>query len=76
KDFQTSITVNKDSSLSITEDIIADAGNLPDKHGIFRTLPTQVNTDKGVFKTPIELVSITDFNGAPRRYQAITDSYL
>ena len=46
---------------------------MPDKHGIFRVLPTQVETDEGIFKTPIELVNITDFNGNPYQYQTIKD---
>jgi len=73
KNFQTEIVANKDSSLLITENITADCGNLPDKHGIFRVIPTQVKTDQGTFKTPIELVSITDFNGNPYKYQTIIE---
>lgn len=69
KDFQSEIIVNKDSSLDITEKITADCGNLPDKHGIFRTLPLISKTNDGQeFKTPIELVSITDFSGNPYNY--------
>lgn len=73
KDFQTEITVNKDSSLNITENIIADCGNLPDKHGIFRVLPLKINTDKGSYNTPIELISITDFNGRPYNFKIINN---
>lgn len=72
--FQSTIQVNKDSSFLITEIITADCGNLPDKHGIFRILPTQINTDKGAYKTPIELVSITDLEDIPYRYQTIKNS--
>ncbi|MCX6722547.1 MAG: DUF2207 domain-containing protein, partial [Candidatus Staskawiczbacteria bacterium] len=73
QNFETNIVVNKDSSLLIEEKITVDCGNLPDKHGIFRVLPTQVNTDNGIIKNPIELVSITDFNGNPYKYQTIKD---
>ncbi len=74
KDFQTEILVNRDSSLLITERIIADSGNLPDKHGIFRILPEKAgNIDGGTRKTPVELVSITDFEGRPHVYRAIKD---
>jgi len=75
KNFETSIAVNKDSSLLITENITADCGDLPDKHGIFRVLPTETRTNIGVFKTPIELVSITDFNGKPYQYETIGDGF-
>jgi len=75
KNFDTNIIVNKDSSLLITENITADCGDLPDKHGIFRVLPTETRTDVGTFKTPIELVSITDFNGKPYQYETIGDGF-
>lgn len=71
KDFKSEIVVNQDSSLLITEKIIADCGNLGDKHGIFRILPTAINTtDKGKIPTPVELVSITDFSGQPIKYSS------
>lgn len=71
KDFHSDIVVNTDSSLLITESIVADCGKLPDKHGIFRVLPTQINTPEGEILTPIELVSITDFAGNSLEYQVI-----
>jgi uncharacterized membrane protein len=73
QNFDTNISVNKDSSLLITENITADCGNLLDKHGIFRVLPTETKTDNGIYKTPIKLVSITDFNGNPYKYSIIND---
>lgn len=67
--FDTEITVNSDSSLDISEKIIADCGNLPDKHGIFRTLPTIYYPEKGkLVKTPVELESVTDFQGKKYKY--------
>lgn len=74
QNFETNIVVNRDSSLFITENITADCGNLLNKHGIFRVLPTEVKTDHGVLKNPIELVSITDFNNNPYKYQTIKSS--
>ena len=75
KDFQSTITVNKDSSLLVEEKIIADCGNLPDKHGIFRIIPTQAKTEKGTIKTPVELAGITDFDGNKIPYSAIADNF-
>ena len=74
KDFETEIIVNLDSSLLITENITADCGNLPNKHGIYRVLATwyQKTKDQKV-KTPIELVGITDFNGNPWKYKTSYD---
>ncbi len=64
KDFQSEIVVNADSTLDIAEKITADCGNLQGKHGIFRILPEQINiTDGTKIKTPVELVSVTDFSG-------------
>ena len=71
KDFQSEIIVNKDSSLTITEKIVADCGNLPDKHGIFRILPTRTKTTERTIHNPIELISITDFNDNPLKYSTI-----
>lgn len=73
KDFKSGMTLNKDSSLSVVEDITADCGNAYGKHGIFRVLPTQARTPDETIDTPVELVSITDFNGTPRKFQEIRD---
>lgn len=75
KDFQSTVTVQTDSSLLVEEKITADAGNLPDKHGIFYVLPTETKTDKGIIKTPVSLVSITDFNGSPVKYSQSTSNF-
>jgi uncharacterized membrane protein len=71
KDFQSEIIVNKDSSLTITEKIVADCGDLPDKHGIFRIIPTQIKTTEGTIQNPIELIGITDFNDNSVKYTTI-----
>jgi len=69
KDFHTEIRVNKDSSLDITEKITADCGSVPGKHGIFRILPERINIEgQGKIKTPVELISITDFWDKPLKY--------
>ena len=73
RDFSSTITVNKDSSLLIEERITADADGLPDKHGIFRVLPTQTKTDAGTFKTPVQLIGITDFSGKPQKFSTINN---
>lgn len=74
KDFQSEILVNKDSSLLITEKIIADCGKLPDKHGIFRVLPTIINIGNEKISNPIKLISITDFWNNPLEYSTIKSS--
>jgi len=74
KDLQTKIVVNQDSSLDITEDILADCGNLPNKHGIFRILPKNYKTVSGTFPLPIKLISITDKSGHKLDYSTVSDS--
>lgn len=73
KSFTSEITVNTDSSLDITEKIEADCGNLANKHGIFRILPTAYSPSSGQWvNTPVELKSITDFKGTPYQYSTTT----
>ena len=69
KDFSTEIVVNNDASLLITETIIADCGNLPDKHGIYRTLPEiYFLTENEKVPTPVKLISIKNESGRPYEY--------
>lgn len=68
KDFSTEIKVNLDSSLDITEIIVADCGDLNDKHGIFRVLPIKYKTKDGNYLLPITLKSITDENNKAYKY--------
>ena len=69
QDFDSKIIVNKDSSLDVTERITADCGMAIGKHGIFRILPEKINLTTGeTVKTPVELLSITDFAGNKIEY--------
>jgi hypothetical protein len=76
KDFETEIVINQDSSILVTEKITADCGNLFGKHGIFRILPKKTRSIDGkTRKTPVELVSITDFQNNPHKYETITSNF-
>lgn len=75
KDFQSTIRVNTDSSLLVEEKIVADCGDLPDKHGIFRVVPLETKTEKGTVKAPVKLISITDFDGQPIKYSETKDNF-
>jgi uncharacterized membrane protein len=76
KDFQTEIVANKDSSLLITEKITADCGSAIGKHGIFRILPIAIKMTSGEkVKTPVKLISITDFSGKPLKYQETKNKF-
>lgn len=74
KDFQTEITVNSDSSLNITEKILADCGKAPNKHGIFRVFPKNYQTKDGNFILPFELLSITNGEGKSLDYSVVSDN--
>jgi uncharacterized membrane protein len=74
RDFDSQIIVNKDSSLDITETIVADCGTAVGKHGIFRILPTRLNIDGKKVETPAALKSITDEKGASYAYQEIKNA--
>lgn len=74
KDFNTEITVNTDSSLDITERIVADCGSAQ-KHGIFRVLPTVQYLEDETVKSPITLKSITDFNGKAYNFETTNDIF-
>lgn len=69
KNFDSEITVNKDSSLDIVEKITADTGSAY-QHGIFRVLPTKQYADKQIL-SPVTLKSITDFKGNKQPYTTI-----
>jgi len=72
KNFDTEIVLNKDSSAEIIEKITADCGDLPGKHGIFRIVPEKIKIKDGKeIKTPVKLISITDFSGKPYKYKTI-----
>ncbi|MFZ4648702.1 MAG: DUF2207 domain-containing protein [Patescibacteria group bacterium] len=73
KDFQTEIIINQDSSLDITENILADCGNALDKHGIFRSLPKEYRTKDGNFVLPLELISIANEKGEKLPYSQTSD---
>lgn len=69
QDFRAEFVVHADSTMTVTEWITADCGDLPDKHGIFRVLSTVAKTPDGTIQTPVELVSITDFTGKPYQFE-------
>jgi len=68
RDFRAEFNVHQDSTMIVTEWITADCDDLPDKHGIFRVLPTVAHTPAGDRATPVELTSITDFHGKPYQF--------
>ncbi len=74
KEFKSTIVINKDSSLDITEKILWDFGNL-EKHGIFRILPTFYEAKEGRVITPVKLASITDFSGRPLNYRETKERF-
>lgn len=68
KDFKTDLVLQTDESLLVTENITADAGNLSDKHGIFRVLPQKFKTDNQTQALPTEIISVTNEQGSAHPY--------
>ncbi len=64
QDFKAQFDVATDSTMLVTEWITADCGQCVGKHGIFRIVPTEARTEKDTILMPVELVSITDFQGS------------
>jgi uncharacterized membrane protein len=63
--YETSITVNQDSTLSVTEKITYDFGT-SSRHGIFRDIPVEYDTDAGDRTIGVELMSVSrDGNTEP-----------
>ena len=52
--FESSITINKDATVDVEENIVYDFGNAQ-KHGVFRTIPIKYSTDVG-----LRTIEITD----------------
>ncbi len=75
KNLDSAVAVQTDGSLLIEENILADCGNLPNKHGIFRIIPEQVKTDSISFPAPVTLISITDGKGSKRPYTETRDNF-
>ncbi|MEI8096862.1 MAG: DUF2207 domain-containing protein, partial [Candidatus Moraniibacteriota bacterium] len=63
KDLKEEFVLSADSTMIVTEWVTADCGQAIGKHGIFRIVPTESRTESDVIKTPVELLSITDFEG-------------
>lgn len=74
QDFRAEFVLAPDSTMTVTELITADCGNCIDKHGIFRIVPTETRTENGTIKTPVELISITNFEGKKHSYTETKNS--
>ncbi len=68
--FRSDITVNRDSSVLVTEEI--ETLFQRPRHGIYRDIPFRFVDDLGNrVTTPIEVISVTDGDGRPRKYKVI-----
>lgn len=70
ENFQSTIEVNKDTSLTVTETIWARF-NVP-KHGIFRVIPVVYSAKGKTIRANLKIISIADENGQPYQYQTST----
>lgn len=68
QDLRSEFVLAPDSTMTVTEWITADCGQCVGRHGIFRIIPTRTRTDTDTIETPVELISITDFQGKEHPY--------
>lgn len=61
--FDSDITINKDTSLSIIERIVYFAPE--DKHGIWRYIPEKYHKNGVIYSNPVSDISVTDLSGQP-----------
>ena len=62
QNYETSITINTDASISVQEKILYDFGFLQ-RHGIYRDIPYKYNARGGTFTIQISDVSVLDETG-------------
>jgi len=68
--FHSDITVNRDSSIAVTESIETEFQR--PRHGIYRDIPFRFTDDLGkTVVTPIEVLSVTDEKERPRKYKVM-----
>lgn len=74
--FQSSIVIHSDGSATFDEKIIADAGDLPGKHGIYRVLPQfyQMTWYQRIPALVTLLRPISDFDNNPYTYKETKDA--
>ena len=65
--FQSEITINKDTTLTVKETIVADFQI--DKHGIYRVIPTIYSANGKTINAKLDSVSVSDENGSPYQFQ-------
>ncbi|MGI5826380.1 MAG: DUF2207 domain-containing protein [Patescibacteria group bacterium] len=65
--FDSQISVNQDTSLTVTETI--DARFFVHKHGIFRVIPVTYSANGRTIQAELKILSITDRNNNPYSYQ-------
>ncbi len=77
QNFDTTIQVNADSTINVTEKIVVDFSR-EQHHGIFRLIPVKYVDTKGKrSQIPVQITSVTDETGKPWNYQVIDeDEYI
>ncbi|MDD4902484.1 MAG: DUF2207 domain-containing protein [Patescibacteria group bacterium] len=66
-DFQTSIRINPDASINVTEKIFYDFGDL-ERRGIYRDIPVKYQRNGLNYNLKISQISVTDENGRADKF--------
>ncbi len=66
--FESTITINPDASLNVTENIICDFGSEVNKHGIYRDIPVRYENEGGFRTIKLSNFRVTDGDGVPYKF--------
>ncbi len=67
--YQSAIVINQDGTINVTETIVYNFNNTPDKHGIYRDIPRIItNSDGAQYRMRIDLLSVQDERGSNYAY--------
>lgn len=70
KSFNQDIKIEKNSDIIVEETIVYDfTGTTEQRHGIYRYIPYKYDTDKGIVKIDIKILSIKDENDVSYKYK-------
>ncbi len=69
QDFSSDITINKDSSVDITDSLVIDFGT-NQRHGFFRTIPVMYDRYGVSYSLPLRVVSVATDSGEPEPFQS------
>jgi uncharacterized membrane protein len=68
RDFSVDISIRQDATISVTETIRYDFGEL-ERHGIYRDIPYRYSTDVGSYSAALDNITVVDEAGNPYLFE-------